>query len=72
LKLPVLVVLGSADPFRDTTELADAFRTQMPAAEVHVIDGVGHSAFYEAPDQFNGLLAEFANRAQTGRPVDKK
>jgi pimeloyl-ACP methyl ester carboxylesterase len=59
-KPPLLVVWGKYDPVFAVGE-ADAFRRELPKAEIHVIDA-GHFAFDEAVDQVAALTRAFLHK----------
>jgi pimeloyl-ACP methyl ester carboxylesterase len=57
--LPIQVIVGEADvitPPATCLEIAAA----CSGASTHVIPGAGHAVYLEKPQQFNGLLANFA------------
>lgn len=58
---PLLVVWGRYDPSFQVEE-ADAYRREVPDAEVHVIDA-GHFSLDEAPDQVAELTGRFLDAA---------
>jgi 3-oxoadipate enol-lactonase len=63
---PVLVVVGSEDvltPPSDARHIAEA----APNARLEIIEGAGHLANIEAPEQFNRILLDFLDAA---RPRD--
>jgi pimeloyl-ACP methyl ester carboxylesterase len=57
---PLLVVWGRYDPSFEVAE-AEAYRRDVPGAEVHVIDA-GHFALDEAPDLVADLCRDFLAR----------
>jgi len=54
---PSLVVHGRADPI--AVEYAAEWAAALPDARLHVLDGVGHFPYLEAPDAFFGALECF-------------
>ncbi|SEH70738.1 Pimeloyl-ACP methyl ester carboxylesterase [Mycolicibacterium rutilum] len=62
---PLLVVWGRYDPSFQAAE-ADAYRRDVPTAEVHVIDA-GHFALDEAPGVVADLCRGFLERSATDR-----
>lgn len=60
LETPALIVHGAQDPRPPwaVASLADAVAN----SEVHVLDGVGHLPWLEAPNQVSALLREFIGR----------
>lgn len=56
--VPTLLLAGTEDAFFSVDglrEVADA----IPGARLRVLPGVGHSAYFEEPDAFNGLVESF-------------
>jgi pimeloyl-ACP methyl ester carboxylesterase len=60
LDLPVLAVLGRADPSVDADALVRLL-AKRPGGRARLYEGVGHSAFAEATDRFDADLAEFVD-----------
>jgi pimeloyl-ACP methyl ester carboxylesterase len=58
---PLLVVWGRYDPSFEAAE-AQAYRRDVPGAEVHVLDA-GHFALDEAPELVAQLCRDFLGRA---------
>ena len=56
--LPALVICGEHDVISPAAEMAE-FSRQLPHATYHEIDGAGHMAPLEAPQQVNALIREF-------------
>jgi pimeloyl-ACP methyl ester carboxylesterase len=59
LEIPVSFVVAEADQFCPPSVMTAASR-RFPAASVHVIQGAGHSAYYEMPQQWNELVLDLA------------
>lgn len=59
---PALVVVGERDPF-DQAGHAAAMARRLPAGELVVVPGVGHTPPLEAPDELTRILADFLRRA---------
>ncbi len=57
---PLLVLWGKYDPSFETAE-AEAYRRDVPDAEVHILDA-GHFALDEAVDEIAGLVRGFLGR----------
>ncbi|HEX6664121.1 MAG TPA: 3-oxoadipate enol-lactonase [Gaiellaceae bacterium] len=55
VRAPTLAIAGADDPSTPPAEL-DAIAAEIPAAQLHVIDGVRHFVNVERPDVFNNLL----------------
>ena len=56
--IPVLLTYGTQDQ-KIPRESMTRLRKLLPEIEYHEIEGAGHLAHYEAPDQVNPLLARF-------------
>jgi 2-succinyl-6-hydroxy-2,4-cyclohexadiene-1-carboxylate synthase len=54
LTMPVTVIAGSRD--EKFVAFADEYRTRLPDADVHIIDGAGHGLPREAPQQLAELI----------------
>jgi pimeloyl-ACP methyl ester carboxylesterase len=55
--VPTLIVVGSEDePF---LAAADAMERRIPGARKVVIEGAGHAANMDAPDEFNAVVRDF-------------
>ncbi len=61
---PLLVVWGRYDPSFQVAE-AEAYRRDVPSAEVHVVDA-GHFALDEAPDLVADLTGKFLDETTGG------
>jgi len=64
---PMLVLWGKYDPSFALPE-ADAYRREIPSAEVHVLEA-GHFAMDEAVDQIAALMRPFLAKALVKRPL---
>ena len=58
LEMPALVIGGTADPFVPVGETERLAKT-IPNATLVMLDGIGHLAPLEAPDQFPRALRTF-------------
>jgi pimeloyl-ACP methyl ester carboxylesterase len=58
LKCPALVLVGTADSLTPPAE-ARAMAQRIPGARLKELPGAGHLSNLEAPDAFEGALAEF-------------
>ena len=56
--IPVLLTYGTQDHKISRASMT-RLRTLLPEIEFHEIEGAGHLAHYEAPDQVNPLLTRF-------------
>jgi 2-succinyl-6-hydroxy-2,4-cyclohexadiene-1-carboxylate synthase len=61
IKVPVLLVAGALDV--QFVETARDLARRLPAAEVRLIEGAGHSAHLEQPDEFMRAVRDFLRRA---------
>lgn len=60
IDVPTLVMIGSEDkPFIGSSEY---MAKKIPGAELAVIDGAGHAASIEKPDEFNAALLGFLDK----------
>lgn len=58
LRIPTLFIVGSHDEIFPPAWIADA-ASRIPGARVEVIDGAGHSPYFEQPDAWNALVLGF-------------
>ncbi len=58
IEVPTLLLYGQLDQ-RSPLKVAEALREQIPLSRLVVIDGVGHLANVEAPDEFNKQVRTF-------------
>ena len=64
--MPTLLIAAGrtrSPPWTRSSELAD----QLPDAELHVIDGVGHLIHYEKPDEAADLIMAFIAKRVVAR-----
>jgi 3-oxoadipate enol-lactonase len=61
---PTLVIVGALD-LADFRTVAHRLARDIPAAELHVLEGVGHLSNMEAPERFQDVVAPFLIRANT-------
>ena len=61
LGLPTLIVWGAEDPFA-SVQMAERFHREIPASELHVVDGAGHFVWEDAPERTASVLVEFLHR----------
>lgn len=64
LRVPVLLTAGRLDT--KFTQIAHEMAAALPEATVHIIEGAGHCAHLECPDEFNTVVADFL-RTHRGR-----
>jgi pimeloyl-ACP methyl ester carboxylesterase len=58
LTMPALLLVGTEDAFFSIEGLREV-AALLPRARLHVFPGVGHSAYFEEPDAFNGIVDAF-------------
>ena len=63
ITVPTLSVVGREDAISPVDEMRE-FTAQIPGAEFHIMEGVGHMAPMEGPQEFNSLLTTFIDRLQ--------
>lgn len=61
IKVPVAVLVGSQDKITPLPA-AEAIRSRVPGAELHMIPDAGHFSSAENPEVFNGRLTGFLGR----------
>lgn len=70
LPTPIAIVNGSEEPFARLDYVASISYESLWDHRCHVIDGVGHAPFLEAPERFNPLLFRFLNDINLSRIGD--
>jgi len=60
-QVPLLAITSTGDELFPGALVADSIR-RVAGAEVVVIDGAGHSTYFERPDEFNAALLPFLER----------
>jgi 3-oxoadipate enol-lactonase len=58
LRIPTLFIVGTADEIFPPASISEA-ATRVPGARVELIDGAGHSPYFEQPQAWNDLVAAF-------------
>lgn len=61
LSMPVLWMTGDADMFIPPPLLA-RFHERTPGSELQIVEGSGHSIYWEQPDVFNSTILDFLQR----------
>lgn len=56
---PLAVVSGGEEPFVNNAFLKDIAYRNLWDGQVHILDGLGHMPFWQAPERVNPLLARF-------------
>ncbi len=59
LDRPLAIVSGGDEPFVNNAYLRGISYKNLWDGQVHVLPGIGHAPFWEAPEQFDPLLARF-------------
>jgi pimeloyl-ACP methyl ester carboxylesterase len=59
LKTPGLVILGEHEMLFNSSKVAWRVNHKIPALQAVVIEGTGHSAMYDKPEEVNHLIREF-------------
>jgi alpha-beta hydrolase superfamily lysophospholipase len=66
--MPLLLINGKADLLVNPQAVVDfAVTPFFTNAEVHHLDGIGHSTFYEAEKDVAGFILEFVPRVSLAR-----
>jgi 3-oxoadipate enol-lactonase len=63
--IPILFVVGSDDEVMSPEAIRIASEI-MPRAELAVLEGAGHSAYFEQPELYNEILLNFLDRYRPG------
>ena len=63
IDLPTLFIVGSEDDLFPPDWIADA-AARVPGARVEVVDGAGHSPYFEQPEAWNSLVTDFWRRSR--------
>jgi pimeloyl-ACP methyl ester carboxylesterase len=58
------VINGGAEPFINNDFVCAAVYGNLWRGRVHLLDGLGHAPFWQAPEEFNGLLESFVSDLQ--------
>ncbi|MEP6993422.1 MAG: alpha/beta hydrolase [Acidobacteriota bacterium] len=67
IRVPLLNVLATSS--RWPADYADSVRKLCPAAEFHMMDGVGHFLMLQKPEEFNATLAGFLEKPRDESPL---
>jgi len=59
LERPLAIVSGGDEPFVNNTYLQAISYRHLWEGRVHILPGIGHAPFWEAPAQFDPLLGRF-------------
>ena len=59
LDRPLAIVSGGAEPFVNNAYLRTIRYKHLWDGQVHILPGIGHAPFWEAPAQFDPLLSHF-------------
>jgi len=58
---PIAVISGGDEPFVNNDHLHSIAWANLWEDRVHILEGVGHAPFWEAPDRFDPMFARFLN-----------
>lgn len=72
LRLPVLVIHGSADRSTPLELTGRPTAALVPGCRLAVIDGAGHGLYASEPAQYNAEFIAFAHSVATSPPVDRR
>jgi pimeloyl-ACP methyl ester carboxylesterase len=61
IQAPTLLICGSSDRMTPPSR-SEFLREQIEGAQMHIVEGAGHMAMIERPDEVAGLLSEFVDR----------
>jgi pimeloyl-ACP methyl ester carboxylesterase len=65
LALPLMVLMGAEEQIvHDPQRALDQYKRAVPSAQVHLIQGAGHSPNVEKPRETASLVLEFAQTAE--------
>ncbi len=65
LGAPILFVVGEHDLITSPEMIREA-QTLLPGAQFHEVKGAGHSAYFEAAEEWNRVVGDFLRRAGEG------
>lgn len=65
-KRPIAIVSGGDEPFVNNDHLRAVRYANLWDGQVHVLDGIGHAPFWEAPERFDPLFARFLGEVLAG------
>ncbi|QDU62108.1 AB hydrolase superfamily protein YvaM [Planctomycetes bacterium Pan216] len=66
LTIPFAIVNGADEPFVRNDYIASLPYRGLWERKVHLMPGVGHAPFWEAPEAFNGILERFVDDVVSG------
>ena len=66
VEVPTLIVAGDKDTFTPMA-VAETMHQKIPRAELAVIEGAGHGAVIEKPDEVNETIRDFLSRSSASR-----
>jgi len=65
--VPIAVINGAAEPFARLDYVASLNYGNLWSGQCHVIEGIGHAPFIEAPELFDPIFQLFIDDIATGR-----
>ena len=66
--VPTLLIVGEEDPICPVPAM-QALQRLIPNSRLEVVPGAAHSTYFEQPEAFNKLVAEFFTRVLTGTAI---
>jgi 3-oxoadipate enol-lactonase len=64
-KIPVLFIVGAEDQLIQPP-IIEAMHKKMPGSQLVKVPGAGHSVYFEKPDEYNRIVADFLSKHTTG------
>lgn len=68
---PLCIVQGEADPIVRSSSVKELIDDPAFDGTGHMLPGVGHAPFFECPDRFDAILADFAATVTGREPVER-
>ncbi len=66
--IPLAIVNGRDDPFVNNGFVESVGYANLWDGQVHILEGVGHAPFWEAPDRFDPIFARLLAEVAAERP----
>ena len=63
IKSPVCIMVGEKDILKGL-DYAWILKTEIPHAEMHILEGSGHASCWERPEEFNSVMLGFLAKQQ--------
>ena len=61
IQVPTLLICGSSDRMTPPNR-SEFLHEHIEGSQLHIVEGAGHMAMIERPDEVAGLLGEFVDR----------